>query len=389
MAIPQPARAHPFLIPTALLPLAALALATIAAFLFAYRSEPTALASLWTPCSSSSSSSSSHPLPTPLCFAIHFFQAAHAAPRPRLEQAMIVALLAALATITAVESAQVRRRQAESLARTEETAKREEPGPATRRRRPRELSLAIVSHLTVPWLLYNLALGALAWQAIIIPAFLHRRSRRPRQPRNTRAGAGTDAAPAPSLAIPLSIAIGLLVPAANMLQHPTAPLPILLFLLFPLWTSLAHRLLLLLLFPLNPGRLRSKTAAFALPILASALAHVALLFHLFSSPAAAAPLPTTTQAAIRLLELDHAAIYLAALYWILLEAGIRAVLAALTTTVLLGPGAGLCVGWLYRAEEQEEEEEPTTTTMTTMMTETGRRKGGKATTGTFFGGPPA
>lgn len=344
-----------------LLPLLALALATIAAFLVAIRREYASLASLWTSCAPQPLGR----LPAPLCFAIHFFQAAHASPRTRLEQAVIVSFLAGLATITAVEGARARRAEArDKTAQTTTTTTTTPPPP------PPRLSRTIAANLAVPWLLYNVALGALAWQGIIIPALLRERWRQ--QPLRIGRAGEADAADGHSLAIPLSIALGLLLPAAAMLLHPSAPILILLFLLFPVWISLTHRLH----YPLAPV-LRQR-AIFALPILVSALAHVALLVSLFTSPANRT---SPTHSAILLLELDHAAIFLAVLYWILLEAGVHGVLATVAATVLLGPGAGVCVGWLSRCDES------TTATTVTAKTTPGRREHGKATR-CFFGGLP-
>lgn len=354
MAIPKFTITYPVL--TILLPLAVLALATIIAFVLAIHSNFAPLASLWTPCAAPQLLGQS--LPTPLCFAIHFFQAAHATPHARLEQAVIVSFLAGLATITAVQVAQTRRADVEVGDEKKKKTQRRRAGKGDM------FSQAIIANLTIPWLLYSLALGALAWQGIIIPAFLYRR--RKQQPQDSEADAGV--INAHSLTVALSIVLGLFLPAAIVLLHPTAPLPIILFLLFPMWITLAR----CLLGPLTTHLAHlNKISLFVPPILASTIAHITFILSLYtsssSSRAAHHPAPA---AAILLLELDHAAIFLAVLYWIRLEAGTHGVLATLAATVALGPGAGVCVGWLCRCAGSAE-----------------RRRSGKAT-GSFFGALP-
>lgn len=315
-----------------LLPLILLALATIAAFATAISSEWANLSLLWTPCSITTT-----PVPTPLCFALNFFRAAHASPISRLEQAAIVAFLAALATITASEAAAARREDAHDEKRTTPDRKGELAQPSRGATRS-SLASSIIENLAVPWLLYNVALGALAWQGIIIPAFLHESAHRtPRLDHDKRPQQH-------SLAIPLSVTLGLFLPASAMLLYPQNPLPIIAFLLFPLWISLAQRLLTQL--PL-PGITANKAAFYAPALLASTLAHAALLLTL-TSTSASTTLPRT-RSAMLLLELDHAAIFLAVLYWLHRETGgaQRSVARVVAVSLVLGPGAGVCVGWMY------------------------------------------
>ncbi|KAJ4416561.1 hypothetical protein N0V82_006683 [Gnomoniopsis sp. IMI 355080] len=376
---------HPFL--TTMIPLAILALATIIAFILAIHSNYTSLASLWTPCTGAGAAAGgcfhqllSRPLPTPLCFAIHFFQAAHATTSARIEQAVITSFLAGLATITAVESARVTRRaDAAVVVVARGDGEKEEEKEWGKNERPRRMgevtSRAVIANLTIPWLLYSLALGALAWQGIIIPAFLYRRRHQFEE------APDTEEDPHAPATIPLSVALGLFLPATIMLLHPTAPLPIILFLLFPIWVTLTHHLLR----PLTSHLLtlpKNKILLYAPPIIASTLAHIAFLLYLLTTTTLSSSLPqvaataddsrSAAHAALLLLELDHVAIFLAALYWIHLEAGAHGVLTTLATTIALGPGAGVCVGWAYRGGKKPME----------------RQKSGKAT-GSFFGGLPA
>lgn len=377
---------YPFL--TLLLPLAILALITIAAFIHAIDSNFDTLAALWTSCNGPLLFGEPR-LHSPLCFAIHFFQSAHATLRGRLEQAIIVSFLAALATITAVESGAGVQHRADHEAWTDKKKdKDEKENQMEEGQRYKEgglISQKLIENLTIPWLLYSLALGALSWQAIIIPAFLYRPQKKA-QPQNlsqlqswtgetpTEVDADADTDPH-SPAVPLSIVLGLFLPATLMLLHPSAPVPIILFLLFPLWVTLIQHLLRPLTSHLTTQS-NNKLFVFMPPMIASTLAHIIFLLSLFSSPSIFTPSndAIATTAALLLLEIDHAAIYLATLYWIYIKShtNTNSVLATLAATVTLGPGAGMCVGWLYHGAGKAKE-----------PTERERRKSGKAT-GCFF-----
>lgn len=377
----------PFL--TLFLPLAILALLTIAAFAHAIHNNFDILASLWTPCNGPAVLGKPV-VPAPLCFAIHFFQSAHATWRGRLEQAIIVSFLAGLATITAVKSGA----QSQYLENDEAGAdkkKREKKSQVERAQsdwgKGGLISQEIIANLTVPWLLYSLALGALAWQGIIIPAFLYRRhqqsqSQAPSQLRLQTGWTYTDAdadvvnEDAHSLVVPLSIALGLFLPATIMLLNPSAPLPIIFFLLFPLSVTLIEYLIRRLTSQLTTQS-TNKFLLFLPPTIASILAHITFLLSLTTTTTTPSTHPhndataTATDAALVLLEIDHAAIYLTTLYWIYIKTNknIGNVLATLATTITLGPGAGICVGWLYHRDDKATE--------STGKEE--KRKGGKAT----------
>ncbi|CAN8096011.1 unnamed protein product [Discula destructiva] len=366
--------AHPTFPHTAL-PLCSLALATTAAFIATIQSEWADLAPLWTNCSlnggtggiTTTTTATTTSLPAPLCLAIRFFQAAHASTRGQLEQAAIVSFLAALATVTATE--------AETAARTRAMRGGEQHHHEGTKRGYSSSSssssslaaAAVIGNLAVPWLLYSCALGALAWQCIIIPAFLHetasRRRHRRRERHEPQAATGRDkdeddaaAAGVHSLAIPLSIAFGLLLPAVLMLLFPRNPVLIIIFLLFPIWIALARRLLITLL---PPASQPNPTATFALPIILSALSHTALCIYFLTSPSSSAdqnpppPPPPPSHSALHLLELDHAAIFLAALHWLYRKTdddqpNTLALARTLAVSLVLGPGAGVCVGWMAR-----------------------------------------
>lgn len=370
-----------------------MSIATIAAFAVAIKSNWADLSSLWTQCSSPANSSAAlgH-LPTPLCFAVTFFQAALASTRSRLEEAVIIAFLAGLATVTAVESEKLleHSRNTFPCRCSSETTEHESGSKLTREMdrqgrptgsqpRSNDLSAKVIANLTLPWILYSLALGALGWQGIIIPAFI--KQSRTRQQRKTtskpesHSPLGVEAASTASL--PLSIILGLLLPSTFLLAFPSSPSIILLWLVFPLWVSLTQRLLRSAI----PPHHLPKSLIYAAPVLVSALSHLLLVLHLLvGSVDDRGPL---TRSAGLLLEIDHAAIFAAFLYWVFVSrGGLRAVVATVISSLVLGPGAGVCLAWwwVYRDGQQGEATENLRAVI---------RRAGSRRKGNFFGGPDA
>lgn len=430
--LPPPAGTR---LPVRLLPLLPIAVATIAAFGAAIRCNWEDLSVLWTqgsreplllslPFGSARGPQLQLPLPTPLAFAVSFFQTAHASTRSRLEQAAIAAFLAGLATVTAVESAraqawqtsEVRRRtevrdeKSNSLVPTENVVAVVEG----ENKQGSSLSAKVVRNLAVPWLLYNLALGALSWQGIIIPAFILQQQQQQQQPRGfTGSVPGSSGS---TTAISLSILLGLLFPAGAMILNPSAPAPVLAWLAFPLWVSLARRATSALFgkkltaAPAGGRRLPTTTdvdgdgdsssgsssrRVYALPILASAVAHLLLVAHILLGAEKNdhhRGNSSLTRSAMLLLEIDHAAIFASVLYWVFTDAGgLRAVAATIAVTLALGPGAGVCAGWMYRDHLLQQDHSvhlasPGDETAQLRAERRRRRRYGKAT-GHFFGGP--
>lgn len=332
------------------LSLLAFAVATVTAFAVTIYGDFAEVPPLWTSCSSY--------IPTPVCFAVHFFQEAHGTLHGRLEQAVIVSFLSALSNITAIESVRARRRAAMNSTTT--TTKDMKPGSAHRKKEDQGLSLKIVNNLTIPWLLYGLVMGALAWQLIIVPAFLHLHHKYPgpqlqQQRQETRNNINHHQANNPDaypLSIPLSIALGLLLPVISMLLYPTAIIPVLLFLFFPILITLAHKLLSTFVLHTTTN---SSVVFHAIPILASAFSHAAILFL----PIENTPASSAGAAALRFLRLDHIVIYVTVLYWIASTTtktsssttSITNVLTTIATTAVLGPGAGICIGWIMHSSK--------------------------------------
>ncbi|KAH6846976.1 hypothetical protein B0I37DRAFT_374012 [Chaetomium sp. MPI-CAGE-AT-0009] len=155
-------------------------------------------------------------------------------------------------------------------------------------------------------------------------------------------------------AVPVAVAGGFVVPAVVMLMTDSA-VAVGVWLLFPVWVSLLRRAVRgLVVRVLGRERWggsahleRSWTAVvgvYAVPVLCSVLAHAYLIWSLTQPD----DRREMTRSTLRLITVDAFFLGLTVLYWVLVEAGWRAALVMVGTSVLLGPGAGICAAWVYR-----------------------------------------
>ena len=84
---------------------------------------------------------------------------------------------------------------------------------------------------------------------------------------------------------------------------------------------------------------------YAVPVLCSVVAHGFLVWNL---AAGREDRQEMTRATTRFIEIDAGLIGVTVLYWLLVEAGWRVALVMLLASVVLGPGAGVCLAWVYR-----------------------------------------
>lgn len=291
------------------------------------------------------------------CYMITFFYYAIASSRAFVVMSVILSFVTALLTITLVESARIFNQ------------------PSILIRSP-----------TVTLLLFNLAAGAVAWQGIIVPSFIHRSRRAERvrnsaqkpslnidsvegkstsllakrEPRDPNRGAERRHLHSSSeiYAIPLAVIIGYVIPSLIWLFAPS-PTIIIFWLFFPLWVSLVRQLIrcLLILLPLFPqftgdqkdtihleSNTRSLILAYSTPVILSIISH-AILFNNLQQPDDSSP---TTRAALAFIEIDFAAIAVTVYYWLLLEAGWKILGLTIAASLAAGPGAGLVLGWILR-----------------------------------------
>ncbi|KAG5969453.1 hypothetical protein E4U58_001400 [Claviceps cyperi] len=350
----RPAQHLP-LIPHLLIVPILLAIATIIS-LFVHSDVNAAL--LWSQCHAHSILSPLSRLPiigTPACFRISFLLAALDSLSSKAVLSVVLAFIGALLTVSTVES-----------------ARRVNAGNR------------IVSRPTLPWLVYTLVGGALVWQLVIVPAFMVAAKMWPMSLRGSRLGRGDtrrrgghgdedegehedenddeleheircrEVAKTDVIAIPLAVALGFYVPSALMLAAPS-PIIISTWLFFPVCVSLLRQVTRYILSKMARFRAapschleshtRTVMCVYALPVLASVLAHSFFLVASLTQPDDRKEL---TRSTVRFIEIDYEYIGLTLLYWVFVEVGWPTPLVIAGSSVLLGPGAGTALGWLYR-----------------------------------------
>ncbi|KAK4113673.1 hypothetical protein N656DRAFT_796911 [Canariomyces notabilis] len=251
--------------------------------------------------------------------------------------------------------------------------------------RPAGTATPLTRHPTGTWLVFSLLIpaGALVWELVVVPGFLHRAraTSHSRSNLNLPTAEASDnmkttrhhvSPAAESLAIPVSIAIGYIIPSITLLifahHHPaTTILP---WLFFPVWVSLTRRLVRL---AATSNKLkwnqaqdqdqdqhqttawqesmhlasspRTLVGIYLLPIVCSVLAHGWLVVHVLRQ---ADDRREMARAMTKFVIINVFFIGLTVLYWVLVEAGWRGAVLTAVASAVLGPGAGVCVGWIYR-----------------------------------------
>lgn len=355
----RPAQHFPLVPHLAVIPVL-LAVAT-AVLLFVHSDVNAAL--LWSQCHSRALLPGLSRIPllgTPSCFLVSFLHAALDSVRSRAVLGAILGFVGALLTVSTLESA--RRVNAGNL---------------------------VVARPTLPWLVFNLVGGALVWQIVIVPAFILAAKQWPPHAKSSSSGphgyddghedeeqqqqqvaataAATDGrrddplqidrgrqvARTEVIAIPIAVALGYYAPSLAMLIT-ASPVAIGVWLFFPLYVSIVRQGVRLVLGRLRPFRrgptihleshIKSLAAMYALPVLCSLAAHGFLIASL-AKPDDRRELTRSTSVFV---EIDFQFVGLTFLYWALVEVGWRLPLAIVALSLLLGPGAGTALGWLYR-----------------------------------------
>ncbi|KAL2134723.1 hypothetical protein VTI74DRAFT_11043 [Chaetomium olivicolor] len=276
----------------------------------------------------------------PACFLVSFFQEAVASVRAFGLMAVILSFVAGLLTVSTVEAARICN------------------SPSV-----------LIAYPTGPWLVFDLIGGAIVWELVIIPAFFHR-SREIVAARRGGGGASTQltgpADPtfgeamrhlgkvAETVAIPVAVAVGYVVPSLLLLtlDHPAT---VLVWLFFPVWVSLIRQAVRRVAVAVREGwttslHLESNRLAllgmYAVPIVCSVLAHAHFIWSLTQPD----DRKEMTRSTLKFITIDAFFVGLTVLYWILVEAGWRVALVMVAVSLVLGPGAGICIGWIYREQ---------------------------------------
>ncbi|KAF9877178.1 hypothetical protein CkaCkLH20_05444 [Colletotrichum karsti] len=283
-------------------------------------------------------------LGTPACFGVSFFQHALDSARTFASMSAILSFVAGLMTVTTVEAARIC-----------------------------NASNVIIANPTGPWLVFNLLGGAVVWELVMVPAFFHRS----RSIYLARKKAGQDAVDSAAakdpdfgkdsrnlkvdaeiIAVPVAVAWGFVVPSILMLLYNT-PVVIGIWFFFPIWVSLIRQAVrwAVLRFQKRQHRsfhLESHTVSLLLvylvPMVCSLVSHVLLIWSLFQKD----DRKEMTRATVKFVEIDATFIGLTVLYWLFVEAGWKVALVTVAAAIPLGPGAGICIGWIYRDAEIRE-----------------------------------
>ncbi|KAK0190690.1 hypothetical protein F5146DRAFT_1045351 [Armillaria mellea] len=160
--------------------------------------------------------------------------------------------------------------------------------------------------------------------------------------------------------IPLSVFLGFIVPSIALFLYPDNEVLIALWQLFPVYVAILRyisRAVLLRTAPhlcVNHIHAESNNVkllyVYGAPSVLSLLTHLLYLWHTLA-PSSGVPTPEV-QAALHVLVVDFWAVALTMLYWLWFEGGIRPAITALLASLIAGPGAGICVGWIMREEQK-------------------------------------
>ncbi|CAK7565044.1 MAG: hypothetical protein SEPTF4163_002952 [Sporothrix epigloea] len=280
-------------------------------------------------------------LGAPSCFLVSFFEEALAplgSIRAFTTMTVVLSFVASLLTVSLVEAARICN------------------GPSV-----------LIAYPTGPWLVFNLLGGAMVWQLLIIPAFF-RRSQDiaaikndpfPEESGPASLGEGRHfTVVAEVVAIPVAVALGYFVPSLVMLLT-AAPAAIAVWLFFPLYVSLLRQAVRFLvkraIHSYSPQTLYleshtpSLLTVYAVPLLLSLASHALVVWSFLTNQPD--DRQEMTRSMLRVVEINFFFTVLTVLYWILVEAGWRVVAIVLGASVVLGPGAGLCLGWIIREKQ--------------------------------------
>ncbi|KAF4501486.1 hypothetical protein FAGAP_2321 [Fusarium agapanthi] len=325
--MPRKAPIHNFSYRSLIIPPILLAAATIVV-LFLHSDVNFAL--LWSQCHSRARLPGVSRIPglgTPLCYLISFFRAALHSLRSRAVMGVVLAFIGGLLTVSTVESARIC-----------------------------NAPNVLIAYPTGPWLVFDLVGGAVVWELVIIPAFLHRA----RSVLNAQSEGGDvhqiftsrHLPDSELVAIPISVALGYFLPSFLMLFY-TTPGTIGIWLFFPIYVEIIRQTVrhtISALRRVDPTLVHlasnqwSLLFVYILPLICSVLAHVSFIWSLTRLD----DRKEMTRSIIVFIEVNSQFIFWTVLYWMLVEVGWRVPLTTIITSFVVGPGAGTCVGWIYR-----------------------------------------
>ncbi|KAK7420194.1 hypothetical protein QQX98_002847 [Neonectria punicea] len=312
-----------------------LAIATVVT-LFVHSDVNAAL--LWSQCHSRARLPGLSRIPafgTPLCYLVSFFHAALDSLRSVAIMGVVLAFVGGLLTVSIVEAARIC-----------------------------NAPNVLIAYPTGPWLVLNLLGGAVVWELVITPAFLNSsQALFAARKRHRESGHGQGSEPQAEdhsrhlpdtevFAIPIGVALGYFLPSVLMLVF-NSPVTIGIWLFFPIYVSLIRQAVRKIvtavkrvdhtLIHLESNR-GSLIVVYALPVILSIAAHVFIIWNMTQLD----DRKKLTKSTLTFVEIDIQFIAWTVLYWMLVEVGWRVPLATAVSAVIVGPGAGTCLGWVYR-----------------------------------------
>ncbi|KAM0805180.1 hypothetical protein BDR22DRAFT_969388 [Usnea florida] len=231
----------------------------------------------------------------------------------------------------------------------------------------------IITTPAVTWLLVNLFTGALVTPMLLI-ATVRRTNHRINEQREFKAHGrllqhGLSTTPESTAiaaknysiqrhlidiqetyAIPIGVTLGYIAPSIALLMSPSYAI-VGLWNLFPIYISNVRRAILS-----YSSRPRSRTThdaehsttslyrLYTIPVLLSVLAQVFLVYSCFAAREA----ESLAKPALKLMLVNFCAIAATFIYWLLIESSWRTAFAATITSLVLGPGSGLSLGWILK-----------------------------------------
>lgn len=290
----------------------------------------------------------------PACYLVSFFKAAVTSGRAFAVMAEILSFVAGLLTVYTVEGARIC-----------------------------NAPNVLIAYPTGPLLIFNMIGGAFIWQLLIIPAFFHRARAILKARGDAHRDDEAEVSPldpnlgkdsrhlqndSEAIAIPVGVALGFILPSILMISLAT-PTAVALWFFSPIYVTLIRKAVRALVPPAKrllaatississsttPDEVRSLhleshraslALVYAAPVLCSALAHWLLVWHATTQKDDRLMM---TRKTLGFIEIDIVFTGFTVLYWLLVEAGWQVVAVMLGVSVVLGPGAGICAGWVYR-----------------------------------------
>ncbi len=238
----------------------------------------------------------------------------------------------------------------------------------------------VIKYPTLALMMVNIVGGLVVFPLVLCPAFLlksqNEQRLEPLVPTVTAEGASVVLETTPFIralhltdrhilsaaeiySVPLSVFLGFIVPSITLFLHPNKEVLIVLWQLFPVYVAILRyilRAVLLHTVPhlcMNHVHVESDNVGllyvYGVPSIVSLFIHLLYVWHALAPSSGPNP---QVHAALHVLVVDFWAIALMMIYWLWFEGGIKPAITALSASLIAGPGAGICVGWIMHEKQK-------------------------------------